>query len=368
MGACASSSAAELANGSTKTHNGSIRSVINGSGRSANNSSRSANGSGKSILNEDLSLRFSNSTVVPVMGDKEEQFILDSISEHGSTARRPRGTGKSKWKIFVNTSEARKKFVDEGTLPPNSPDSMFEMRLFMEERDLLRSLLNYLSGLGFKVYLLCWAEIESFKSLDPAGFDQQNCSAISICNKFLKLGSVFYLEKAVRDNSLPNYEERIACASELCPLPRNFYSELQLTCIMILYHNVWIHFRTDKLYTDAVNSLKEYNHVDVNDFQYMEKLGEGGFGFVVHGVKLSTRKHYAMKMQSKRKLIGSFSDCPHRVTFERQAMSMCSHPFIVGLDYAFQTAEYVVMAMELGRCKTVALSLHRHNVIFTCML
>lgn len=30
-------------------------------------------------------------------------------------------------------------------------------------------------------------------------------------------------------------------------------------------------------------------------------------------------------------------------------MTRCKHPFIMNLDYAFQTADYVIVAMELGR-------------------
>lgn len=289
----------------------------------------------------------SNNVVVPVVDDGD---ILDNLSDCSIT-RQITTSGKTRWKMFVNTSVARKKFIDEGSLPPDAPDAMFELLLFMEERDLMRSLLDYVSGSVWKNYLICWAEIEAFKSVDPAGFDKQKSIATYIFNKYCKVGSDFYLEKILKSGDTPQYESIIADAHERCPLPTNLYREVQLGCVQSVYQYVWLSYRTDKMYRDAVNSLKHYNHVDVDDFLYMEKLGQGGFGFVVHSVKTSTGKHYAMKVQSKIGLLDCFDDCPHRVTFERQAMSMCNHPFIVGLDYAFQTTDYVIMAMELGRCK-----------------
>lgn len=47
-----------------------------------------------------------------------------------------------------------------------------------------------------------------------------------------------------------------------------------------------------------------YNKVSVDDFHYIRKLGEGGFGLVVHCVKKSTGHHHAMKIQLKRGGLG----------------------------------------------------------------
>lgn len=93
---------------------------------------------------------------------------------------------------------------------------------------------------------------------------------------------------------------------------------------------------------------KTYNKVKVDDFHYFEKLGEGGFGFVVHVQKKSTKKHYAMKIQTKIGLLECYSDDLTRVDFEKQAFASCQHPFIVNLDYAFQSDTLVIMALGLS--------------------
>lgn len=55
-----------------------------------------------------------------------------------------------------------------------------------------------------------------------------------------------------------------------------------------------------------------------------------------------------VQVQTKEGLLECFSDCRHRVTFEQQALVVCNHPFIIGLDYSFQTDVYAIMVMELG--------------------
>lgn len=56
----------------------------------------------------------------------------------------------------------------------------------------------------------------------------------------------------------------------------------------------------------------------MDDFDYIKKLGEGGFGLVVHCRKKSTQKHYAMKIQTKKGLLDCYSDDPWRADFEKQ--------------------------------------------------
>ena len=68
------------------------------------------------------------------------------------------------------------------------------------------------------------------------------------------------------------------------------------------------------MYKTLVMDLKDkYNCVKADDFVYFEKLGEGGFGVVVHCMKKSTRKHYAMKIQTKESILNSFEGEPWRV-------------------------------------------------------
>lgn len=90
-----------------------------------------------------------------------------------------------------------------------------------------------------------------------------------------------------------------------------------------------------------------YNYVDADGFEYFEKLSEGAYGLIVHVKKKSTQEHYAMKIQHKALLIRHYKEETHRVVQEMQAIACCNHPFIVGLEYAFQTHTLATMAMPL---------------------
>lgn len=54
-----------------------------------------------------------------------------------------------------------------------------------------------------------------------------------------------------------------------------------------------------------------------DDFLYIERIGEGGFGRVVHVKKKTTQSHYAMKIQLKTALLDTFNDDPTRIDHER---------------------------------------------------
>lgn len=262
--------------------------------------------------------------------------------------RRP----KTKWKHFMNTKESFSKFIGENSMPTDASNSMFELRLFLDENDLLSSLLKFANRNGeWTFVLLCWVDIQFYKAVSPDGFGQQKWSALKILSNYIEAEEMnTILSSAGLEKYKVEYRRIVNEADENEQLPVDLFEEFQLACFIFVYSNIWNHYRTADLYKVAVNSLRHYNQVDIDDFQYLDKLGEGGFGFVVHAVKKSTGKHYAMKVLYKYDLLQHFREAPLRVTFEKQAMCKCIHPFIVSLDYAFRTDHFAVMAMELGAC------------------
>lgn len=68
---------------------------------------------------------------------------------------------------------------------------------------------------------------------------------------------------------------------------------------------------------NVVNILGCALQVSPDDFLYIERIGEGGFGRVVQVKKKSTQAHYAMKIQLKTALLDTFSDDPTRIDHER---------------------------------------------------
>lgn len=51
---------------------------------------------------------------------------------------------------------------------------------------------------------------------------------------------------------------------------------------------------------------------------FIDRIGEGGFGRVVHVKKKSTGAHYAMKIQLKTALLDTYNDDPARIDHERR--------------------------------------------------
>jgi len=84
-----------------------------------------------------------------------------------------------------------------------------------------------------------------------------------------------------------------------------------------------------------------------NSFFYIMKLGTGSFG-EVHAVrKKDTHKRYAMKLMSKQAQAEMSRRWMVYLRIEADVMAALNHPFLVNLNYCFQTPEMVFMVLDL---------------------
>lgn len=112
---------------------------------------------------------------------------------------------------------------------------------------------------------------------------------------------------------------------------------------------LFIQFKQEGKYsTYAAEKRKVYNRIETEDFEYLEILGRGGFGKVIRVRKKSTGISYAMKIMDKTNLMLEFRDDRDRVTIERDILMCCDFPFIVGLQYAFQTDRFCFLLLDLA--------------------
>jgi len=125
------------------------------------------------------------------------------------------------------------------------------------------------------------------------------------------------------------------------------YDDVRRHVFDLVYWRIYIPFSSSALAKKfARRKGLRYNYVTVADFDYLEKLGQGGYGRVVHVRKNSTGRHYAMKASLKKNLVASQKKKGTRIDTEKKVFEACVNPYIVGLDYALQTPFYCVLVLE----------------------
>jgi serine/threonine protein kinase len=91
-------------------------------------------------------------------------------------------------------------------------------------------------------------------------------------------------------------------------------------------------------------SSKRPEKVGLEDFTMIKVIGKGSFGKVVLVRKKDSGLIYAMKVLRKENIIKR-NQVEHTRT-ERHVLGYVRHPFIVGLNYAFQTEEKLYFVLD----------------------
>ena len=88
--------------------------------------------------------------------------------------------------------------------------------------------------------------------------------------------------------------------------------------------------------------------VGEDDFESLRVLGRGTYGKVVQARKRGTGQLYALKIMRKEDVL-SRNQVRHTLT-ERHVLQSVRHPFVIGLQFAFQTADklYLVLPFMAG--------------------
>ncbi|CAD8166775.1 unnamed protein product [Paramecium pentaurelia] len=102
-----------------------------------------------------------------------------------------------------------------------------------------------------------------------------------------------------------------------------------------------------KVNTNTTNSESQNNKIGPNSFQFYQKLGEGGFGqvYLVEKIGQEPKKYYAMKILKKEDI--DTSNIIKSAQIEKDVLKIMNHPFIVKLNYAFQTLDHLYLVMDL---------------------
>ena len=100
----------------------------------------------------------------------------------------------------------------------------------------------------------------------------------------------------------------------------------------------------DNLYNQiSLNSIEE-ERVTPTSFVCLAMLGRGSFGEVYLVQKMNSKTLYAMKVLSKDRIMGQ--NLMKYAMAERNVLSLTNHPFIVKLNFAFQTNHKLFLILD----------------------
>mmetsp|Transcript_25961 Transcript_25961/g.51744 ORF Transcript_25961/g.51744 Transcript_25961/m.51744 type:complete len:669 (+) Transcript_25961:261-2267(+) len=254
----------------------------------------------------------------------------------------------ARWKDVGTTKDLEDKFHADGSLAHDDFDKgHIELRALLEEPMAQSCIGEYAKSKYTQESFFAWTEIQEYRHIPTA--DYRRCTAMHIYEKYIKKDSVCEV------GSIPE-EARLEWAEKVKEFRKNKHfatedvlDEIQHICFTEMYLNTYMAFKKTPEYDDLQKQLKgTYNKVDTSDFDYIAKLGVGGFGRVVHVKKKSTGKHYAMKTQLKTALVETYADNPTRLDSEKTVFAVCHHPFIIDMDYAFQTEGHAILVLGLA--------------------
>jgi len=105
---------------------------------------------------------------------------------------------------------------------------------------------------------------------------------------------------------------------------------------------------------EFVHGIKNQNidmKLDEDGFHFHHLIDTGGFGFVFKASRKTTRVDYALKVQPL-EFMARMGNGPQKsnavsLQMEKTALAACrGHPFIVSLEYSFQTSLYAILVLE----------------------
>ena len=113
--------------------------------------------------------------------------------------------------------------------------------------------------------------------------------------------------------------------------------------------------------TGAAASQAKPGKVSLDNFEIIEPLGKGSFGSVFLVIKKgeNPKKYYAMKILEKDKVLSQ--NLVRYARTERNVLSLASHQFIVGLNFAFQSKSRLYLIMDYAPGGDMGMSLANHR-------
>ena len=257
---------------------------------------------------------------------------------------------KPKWKLLLSTTEAQAKYLEDRSIPPDCPEDLIELRSLLDDRIACQCLSNIESSSkssNNRKIMKVWTKLrDSCKGRTV--FRREKLAAIA--EEIIKAHPTRHVSlwKIINEQKKLDLMTTVS-AEDVQSYLLAIFQGFQRCVVELIYEEIFVKFKVSQSYENLCNELLNYyNKVTVDDFEYLDLIGEGGFGIILHCRKKSTGIHYAAKIQTKYGLLKHFRRKPMNVMLEMQAYAMCEFPYLMSLAYACQTTTLAVMVMPLS--------------------
>ena len=198
----------------------------------------------------------------------------------------------SPFKKLILLDDAYKKYLGDKTLNETCSNEELELRSLLDDKIAFYHLMNFASKRGRSGLLVCWQAIEQYRALELDDIER----LFTLTNACCSAG--FQESAEVRFCAYRNRIEHLFLATnekKAIELPKLFLC-IQRCCFESILLEIYFAFQnSQKEFSVMCTALRTaYNMVKLSDFEYINKLGSGKYGVVVHCRKISTRVHYAM--------------------------------------------------------------------------
>ncbi|OMJ27878.1 Serine/threonine-protein kinase Sgk1 [Smittium culicis] len=106
------------------------------------------------------------------------------------------------------------------------------------------------------------------------------------------------------------------------------------------------HNEVEQIELDVELMSRRKHKVSLDDFHLLTLIGKGAYGKVMLARHKDTAKVFAIKVISKNKILSRPGDVS-RIMAERQVLKqVVNHPFLVGLEYAFQSSTKLYFCLD----------------------
>lgn len=218
-----------------------------------------------------------NKSVIPQNSQSNSHPVDKSASFHPS------------WKVLKSPEEAKEQFAKDGTLNPTDSDpGRLELRTMLDNPT-AQNALGKFADKNHVVDFMCWIDIQEFKTIPTDNY--RRSKALHIYHKYIDATAVLSIGGLADSERMLLKEQIDSSKLDSSILISSFYDKVQAVCFQQIHTNIYIPFKRTLEYSRLMKELQNmYNRVKLTDFEYYSRLGEGGFGFVVHCKKKSTGK------------------------------------------------------------------------------